>query len=968
MQQDRKRKNDLHPTLGLIIFCMVALTLADAVDNSQKFPSPEQSVKPASQPAVLPNIQGRPSSSATPVQGKARNFYVYRFLDKIVGSVRPPVPGTPGPVEALTRIQYPGVDATFYNLDDGFIVPHSVVEENGFYELAIQLVPDTRQSNSSPTFDDWPTPGQRPRPCSPSPESPEADNGNLGGKVWPPHHQGKPYVLVPTNPYHAQHHDGNPASSMGHSRSRPASNHPTHVGSKGKERRVVFSEGEESAEEEEDSTADDSQDEDFIPEQDQTQDGIGDEGDLDCEPMASSDPIENTEESFGTGVDDEPMAIDDNGPPRKSTVQAGHGGGRADGDDDAETQGDVETLEVPVEWKHKGGRPSKEFIRKAAAVGESFNTEIEHLMKTFKVSLKVAHVATGLQPRIIETRETSSWNAHQRVYKIEYPKEAGESVIQPRSLLLAIGEFKARSRLHYMLHVKPLTKDEKVKFREDCEEFIMEYFFKTEDNDLKASSPAKRVEAACKALQKLAQMISRADGEIQSFGGVNYVGPDKAGRAAGGGTFISSDTVLRAIQIFNIGTQAIMLKTGDFLQAVVSQRGMAHNLEGGRATTANTNEVDRPARRGCDKEPASTQGGNQAQEEATEEPSHVTCFNQSDPRKRARSYLGLTYNKVDPQRTTVDWLGLLRNSLTGQFRLENWCFTPYPGQDGFSAGKITLKQWQAVGKLLTADDFHPKHGGQHAKAPRFVPWTKVAFSLRLAPEEKKLEKGSAKYYEIPIVVSHTGQILLTARQAEERSADLTLDNFEMDEGEVNGASPPQLEMRREAVTLSTGASEGYTRNPQTGPGDVVPTMTRPLEDPVTVRPQPRPRRIQSRAAKEGKTSSHAVPQLDLTLAPDTIPAPTTAANLGYIGNASLSQEKENYRFPFAHSATRAFYADSKLAPPSSRGLPKQQSKASTHHKAQKSPVAGPSGRHPERTMSATFKQSGGASVSRKTGR
>ena len=61
-------------------------------------------------------------------------------------------------------------------------------------------------------------------------------------------------------------------------------------------------------------------------------------------------------------------------------------------------------------------------------------------------------------------------------------------------------------------------------------------------------------------------MISRADSEIQCFGGVNYVGPDKAGRASGGGTFISSDTVLRAIQIFNIETQAIMLKTGDFLQ------------------------------------------------------------------------------------------------------------------------------------------------------------------------------------------------------------------------------------------------------------------------------------------------------------------------------------------------------------------------------------------------------------------
>ena len=61
-------------------------------------------------------------------------------------------------------------------------------------------------------------------------------------------------------------------------------------------------------------------------------------------------------------------------------------------------------------------------------------------------------------------------------------------------------------------------------------------------------------------------MISRADHDIQSFGGVNYVGAEKAGRAIGGATFVSGDIVLRAIKLFNIGTQAIMLKTTAFLQ------------------------------------------------------------------------------------------------------------------------------------------------------------------------------------------------------------------------------------------------------------------------------------------------------------------------------------------------------------------------------------------------------------------
>lgn len=61
-------------------------------------------------------------------------------------------------------------------------------------------------------------------------------------------------------------------------------------------------------------------------------------------------------------------------------------------------------------------------------------------------------------------------------------------------------------------------------------------------------------------------MISRTDHEIQAFGGVNYIGPDKAGRSAGGTIFVSSDLVLDAIKMFSIGTSGIMVATGDFLQ------------------------------------------------------------------------------------------------------------------------------------------------------------------------------------------------------------------------------------------------------------------------------------------------------------------------------------------------------------------------------------------------------------------
>ena len=64
-------------------------------------------------------------------------------------------------------------------------------------------------------------------------------------------------------------------------------------------------------------------------------------------------------------------------------------------------------------------------------------------------------------------------------------------------------------------------------------------------------------------------MISQIDNDIQSFGGVNYVGPDKARCVSDGAIFLSSDLVMKAVKLFGINTDSIMDATATFLQYVV---------------------------------------------------------------------------------------------------------------------------------------------------------------------------------------------------------------------------------------------------------------------------------------------------------------------------------------------------------------------------------------------------------------
>ncbi|PPQ84996.1 hypothetical protein CVT26_007544 [Gymnopilus dilepis] len=404
---------------------------------------------------------------------------------------------------------------------------------------------------------------------------------------------------------------------------------------------------------------------------------------------------------------------------------------------DDEGQDASNTLPIGVaEACRKGGRPSNAFYRDAAAIAKAYYDGVARVMKIYKVSQKVAEIATGLQPRVVETRKTSTWNIHQRVYKIQNPKQEEESV----------AGFKARQGHDYALHVKPLAKEEKMKVKEDYESMVMDFFLDGKGKDLKILSPAKRVESACKALQKLAQMISRADHEIQCFGGVNYVGSDKAGEATRGATFVSGDVVLRAIKLFNIGTQAIMLKTTAFLKAAVSKQEMDQALEVvSSALLVTTTEADR--------------NDKHATHPTVSEAAHITIFNNSDPRKRGRSYLGFTYKKVN-SRATVDWLNLLHNMVKSQFRLRNCDLSPHPGQKEFAVEKIPLKKWQEIGNLLTADDFHPVTGGQNPKALAFIPWTE---------EEKRYRIGSREYCRIPLIVGQNGEPLICLSQAEQLS-------------------------------------------------------------------------------------------------------------------------------------------------------------------------------------------------------
>ncbi|PPQ80538.1 hypothetical protein CVT26_004156 [Gymnopilus dilepis] len=863
----------------------------------------------------------RTPPNGQPVAGnREQDFYLYRFLDVGIPSYMPPEKGTPGPVERFTTVSYPGGDNNLYDLDEGYTVPQELVDEYNLYYAALQQIDEleggpcgqrrrSRSPSPEPQEVNHPPYGRRPPARPPSPESPqlgEPDYPPPGQpplarpasparqhsklKFWPPQGQGKPYVLVQARPPLTQLNEGSPTGGAHSGQALDLvvdTQNRRSAKAKGKSRYIIESER--------GSTPDDERDGDYVPEGDSRNQRVTESG-------APSDPIVDGDQTFVDSSYGDPIVVDSQTTERPAT--------RAEATSERAEEPNApckEGTEVPEGWKRNGGRPPKAFIKAAAKVGDTYRAEIAGLKKTYGVSDKVAYIATGLQPRVIETRETSSWNAHQRVYKIEYPKEVDETA----------SEYKARCLLHYLLHVKPLSKDEKTQFRENCEEFIMEYFFDNQGKELKVVSPEKRVEAAAKALQKLAQMISRGDPEIQSFGGVNYIGSDKGGRASGSSTFVSSQTVLKAIQIFNIGTKKIMLKTGDFLRAVVAQDEMELALEAPRAELPteplgdagknNASTVDprdkTQERLGRNKDLAPV-GGN------SDEPPHVTVFKNSDARKRGRGYLGMTYKKVGAQRTNVDWLNLVANALSGRFRLENWFFKPYPGQVGFTIEQIPLKSWQEMGRMLCADDFHPVTGGRNEKAPRFVPWTE---------EEKKYKRGSKEYNSIPLVISHKGEHLLTVRHAEQLHA------------ETNGGHSMQAnddEEEEEEAGEATSSKEH--------------SVPKPSQAEKTSNNRAPGRPVQEATPADGASRRPLPPRAPLPLIQFDPSSKRTSGlgdsttmssrNLPRRGELGVAQHK---KVIFSHStphvrvvsATNAFFSNSKSLPPSNRGLLFPQSKS-----------------------------------------
>ena len=370
------------------------------------------------------SLGSRPSAPPGPAWGEGKNFFVYVFQGTSYLSYVAPEPGTPGPVERFAGISYPGQDVTVYRLDDGYVVPRTLVSEHNLYNAALQaLEEEEKEPEPSSLEPSYPPCGQPPRARSPSPGSPEPESPLL--KVWPPQRQGKPYVLVPSDPYVLKaHHLRNQAFQTSGKRT-----------GKGKARYIPT--------ESEESLPEDGNDDDYVLSQDVGQEAHN--GDMDIsyfESQGPSDSIEDPVLSFrttggdksmdvdGSTTIDEPTNVDesmnvDNLEGNGADVRADVLEADAEGEDHEQGSGS-DAVEVPEAWK-KGGRPPKAFIKEAAGVGQTYYQKVEHLMKTYKVSRKVVEIATGLQPRVVETRKTSSWNAHQRVYKMQDPKRKEES-------------------------------------------------------------------------------------------------------------------------------------------------------------------------------------------------------------------------------------------------------------------------------------------------------------------------------------------------------------------------------------------------------------------------------------------------------------------------------------------------------------------------------------------------------------
>ncbi|KAF8868982.1 hypothetical protein CPB84DRAFT_1856884 [Gymnopilus junonius] len=816
-------------------------------------------------PSSPPSPRPRPYKVAE--QSSHKDFFVYRFLDAAYSSYEAPEIGTPGPVEEIASVSFPGKDDQFYLIPDGHIVPEGLVAQFDLDDIARQHLQEIQER--MPSEDDRagqaasdlsflhlspPPPAQCPRPHAESPET---------------------YLEVGSPEFQATQPSKANVTKSGHSRSQAAEPKAKVITNdrsiKFKGRYMV------SDSEEENIVPDDDQDQDFVPESEKQARQV-DARARGYNRRDSSDPIEDADREPHQVRTDANVVEE----MEQEEVEA-----RDEGAVAAEV---VDDIVIPEAWK-KGGQPTKAFIRDSVAVGEAFDKMVSDIMTTHGVSAKLAYSAIGYHPRTIETRDGSSWNAHQRVYKIKQPKVEGETV----------AEFRARSTLDYDLKVKFLAKNDKAKFKGD---------------------------AAAKVLQKTAQMISRADPELQSFGGVNYIGHDKAGRTSGGATFVSSDVVLQAIKMFDIETNKIMITTGDFLQAVVAQEGMRKALAASSLTEpAEIIAKEKPMEARKEKLKG-MEGMGQAREHllpnearpcaaASEgQPPHVVTFEKSDARKRARSYLGLSYSRVEPTRVTVDWSKLPSNALTGKFRLENWCFDKFPGQDGFAPEKILPRQWQDMGRRLVAEDFHPVTGGCSEKCPRFVPWS---------DEEKVVVKGSEEYYGIPIIVSDKGKVLLTAHEAEmfitraagshARAACVEGEEAHMPSSEAHQASP--TEKMYAACTISP--------MPALLPSAPSRTTAAPREAPTRTAVQHDSQPHESKQRKEDKKVMYTMPPLRGTaFAPNVA---TSSRQLHHRGDLGSGQHKKIiYANPSPvqasslTSATKVFYGNTNAAPPSSRGL------------------------------------------------
>ncbi|PPQ82846.1 hypothetical protein CVT26_008106 [Gymnopilus dilepis] len=706
-----------------------------------------QKKTPARVPSTPPqpdnDAYSRPPEPEAPAWGRGKAFYTYCFQGSVYPSLKAPIRGMRGPVEHFVTVSYPGEDTRAYPLEDGYVVPPSVVHEHDLYSIAYRLLEEQEAL--------FPPCGQPPRARSPLPETPEREANNL--KVWPPQRQGKPYVLVPANPYIIKL----PRTS-------------------GKGKDVEYYDGSET----EEGSGDDDRDEDFVPEDDYRNKAYN--GDItisDFSPEGPSDPIEDAGQAEGDVHGDDVISLDDRESSQTSAMD----------EDGQGIQAQLSPMDLTVEFEEPGIQAVKSFSEKMAK---------------------------------------------------------GEELL-----------------------------------------------------------PEGRVEASRVLMQVMANLISKADNTVRLFGGVEYIERRKTDNPAHNATFSSRNAF------------------------VLNEHG-----------TEPAHKVDNPEGRKAGSKPVVELPAS----DSKEEPPHVVNFKRSDGRKRGRNYLGFTYNKVDKRRSSVDWMNFMSNSIKLQFRLENCQLSPHPGEQGFVAEKVPPKQWQDIGALLVADDFHPENGGCNPRATRFVSWTEV---------EKKYKKGSREYDNIPIIVNTKGEPLLRLHQAEvlamrTKNGGAGMKSLDADDGgvpnEVSQVEASQVVPRKGFSNQSktvTGAvafaahreaPESAAKTADVAPHAATPhpTARKTAQLPTGANPYPsrapaQPETAQSKRKDDKGMTNPGLPLPKPALNPGAAAATAVfTRDLPYRGELGSGQHRKMvYTHPSQQppvaSATRAFYARSNAPPPSDRG-------------------------------------------------